>query len=453
MDFDLGIPTPEAAARLYEQMDVQTATICYRWAVPITGMEAARTALIANAGAQNGDLIRVQGYRDVSTLLGSNVTTPYLFAWFDLSEGPITLDYPAGATAGSLIDWWDRPIIDLGIPGPDAGNGVTYTLTGPNRPPAPDKTLQSRTNRVLLFCRILEPDPQKADAIFASTRVHQSGRATTLRRFKSQGPLTTLAHPTGLAYWQSLSAALQTTPTEPRDQFFTAMLTSLGAHPYAPSQHQRQILSQAATLAEAMLRAEAYAKRAPEMRYRPDTTWEYLIPPDFDVDQTRPQFEARTAFFYEVTGASHAVLTRKPGLGSAYLTAYRDTNGRAFNGGHIYRLQVPPNPPAKLFWSVTLYDIETRCLIQNPAERADRSSRDNLIRNPDGSTDLIFAPTAPAGLEPNWIPTTPNRAWYAYFRLFGPLEPYFDRTWHLPDIISSSTSSPHSAPQPLGSAP
>jgi hypothetical protein len=447
MDFDLGIPTPAIAARLYQQMDLQTATICYRWAIPITGMESARAALIANAGAQNGDLVRVQGFRDVSTLLGSNVTTPYLFAWFDLSDGPTTLDYPAGASAGSLIDWWDRPIIDLGIPGPDAGNGITYTLIGPNQmPPSRGQVLQSRTNRILLFCRILESDPQKAEAIFTAARVHQNGRPTTLRRFKPQGPLTTMAHPTGLAYWSCLATALPFTPTEPRDQFFTEMLQSLGVYPFAPNQQQTEILTQAATLAEAMLRAEAFAKRAPEMRYRPDTTWEYLIPPDFDVDQSRPQLAARTAFFYEVTGASHAVLTRKPGIGSAYLTTYRDANGSALDGGRPYRLRVPPNPPARLFWSVTLYDIETRCLIQNQAERADRSSRDKLIRNPDGSVDLIFAPTAPAGLEPNWIPTTPNRAWYAYFRLFGPLEPYFDRTWSLPAIISFSSI--HSNPLP-----
>jgi hypothetical protein len=426
MTFDLGIPTPDTAAKLYEQMDLQTATMCYRWAIPITGMEAARTALIANAGAENGDLVRVQGFRNVSTLLGSNVTTPYLFAWFDLSEGPITLDYPAGATAGSLIDWWDRPITDLGVPGPDRGNGATYTLTGPGQP----SPLQSLTNRVLLFCRILEPDPQKADAIFAATKIHQNGRPTTLKRFKPDGDLITMAHPTGLAYWQCLATALKATPTEPRDHFFTALINSLGIG--APTPHQAQILAQAATQAEAMLRAEAFAKRDPKMRYRPDTMWEYLIPADFDVEN--PAFDARTAFFYEVTGASHAVLTRKPGIGSAYLAAYRDTNGAALDGGRAYRLHVPPNPPAKLFWSVTLYDIETRCLIQNPAERADRSSRDNLVRNEDGSIDLTFAPSEEG---PNWIPTTPGKAWYAYFRLFGPLEPYFDRSWHLPDITSS----------------
>jgi hypothetical protein len=46
----------------------------------------------------------------------------------------------------------------------------------------------------------------------------------------------------------------------------------------------------------------------------------------------------------------------------------------------------------------------------------------------------VFAPAAPEGLEANWIPTVPGKAWYAYLRLFGPLQAYLDWSWPLPDI-------------------
>ena len=45
-----------------------------------------------------------------------------------------------------------------------------------------------------------------------------------------------------------------------------------------------------------------------------------------------------------------------------------------------------------------------------------------------------MGPEPPNGFEKNWIPTEPGRAWFAYLRLYGPLEPYFDQTWALPDI-------------------
>jgi hypothetical protein len=90
--------------------------------------------------------------------------------------------------------------------------------------------------------------------------------------------------------------------------------------------------------------------------------------------------------------------------------------------------------PAKLFWSVTVYDSLTRVLIDNPQQVADKSSRTDIAKNADGSYDLYFGASAPTGHEKNWIPTIPGKAWFAYFRFYGPLQPYFDRSWKLPDI-------------------
>jgi hypothetical protein len=128
------------------------------------------------------------------------------------------------------------------------------------------------------------------------------------------------------------------------------------------------------------------------------------------------------------------MVTKTPGVGQAYLATYRSKDGHAFDGAKTYRLRVPPNAPAKNFWSVTLYDLDTRTFIDNKEEIADRSSRMDLRKNDDGSVDLYFGPKAPAGFEKNWIPTLPGKAWFTYFRLYGPTEPYFDKSWPLPDI-------------------
>ncbi|WKX11119.1 DUF1254 domain-containing protein [Streptomyces sp. NL15-2K] len=455
LGFDLGMPTPDRADKLYDALDFQQAVLCYLWAIPTVGMESARQMLVDNAGARSGDLVLVTGYREVSVMLGSNVTTPYVFAHIDLADRPVVFEYPEGATAGSLVDWWDRPLIDVGASAPDAGKGAVFILVGPGQEAPKDlprgaRVLRSRTRKVLLFSRGLDSDPRKVEEIFETARIYPYGQSpgqgrTRVLRFKPEGRLTSMKHPEGFAYWRRLVNALEQEPVEDRDRFFAAMLKQLGiesGRTFEPDARQRKILQKAAVVGEETAKAIAFNTRIPGMRYRADAQWEYLIPPSFSNEQDVPGgtlFEERTKFFYEVTGTSEAVLTRTPGAGSAYLVAYHDTNGAAFDGGRSYRLRVPADVPAKLFWSITLYDTDTRGLIQNRQQIVDKSSHQKLRKNPDGTIDIVMSPTAPAGLEKNWIPTTPGRSWYAYFRLFGPLEPYFDRSWGLPDIQATTS--------------
>ena len=140
------------------------------------------------------------------------------------------------------------------------------------------------------------------------------------------------------------------------------------------------------------------------------------------------------SYTYEAIGTNQAMATEIPGVGQAYLGAYKDSEGKWLDGTNNYKLHIPPNAPAKQFWSITLYDVDTRCMINNEQQIADKSSRMDLLTNEDGSVDLYFGPTAPEGKEQNWISTVPNQGFFAYLRLYAPLEPYFERTWVLPDI-------------------
>jgi hypothetical protein len=122
-------------------------------------------------------------------------------------------------------------------------------------------------------------------------------------------------------------------------------------------------------------------------------------------------------------------------VGQAYLSSGRDKDGAWLDGSKTYKLHVPANVPAKQFWSLTVYDAATRAFIDNSKDDiVDRSSRGDLIKNADSSVDLYVGPTAPAGYEKNWIPSVPGKAWFALFRFYGPLEPYLDRSFALPDF-------------------
>jgi hypothetical protein len=97
-------------------------------------------------------------------------------------------------------------------------------------------------------------------------------------------------------------------------------------------------------------------------------------------------------------------------------------------------LHVPANPPAKQFWSIAVYSWDSRTLINNPQKRAGQSSREDLIKNKDGSFDLYYGPKAPKGKEKNWVQTIPGQGWWVYLRFYAPTKAYFDKSWSIGDF-------------------
>jgi hypothetical protein len=444
LDFELGVPTRETAARLYDEMDFQRAVQCYLWGLPTVGMEECKQGIQRDTGVRNGDMAILKGYRSLSVLLTPNLVTTYILALIDLAEsGPIVMDYPAGMTAGALLDWWDRPIVDVGVPGPDKGQGARFLFVGPGQEaPQVDGFLvyHSPTINTLFFYRVLETDPVKAKALQTAVRIYPFSQKdnpppTRVLTPKADVEFRVQSQSNGLAYWERLAQALKVEPVEDRDKFFAAMLKPLGIEkgkPFNPDERQKMILTEAALVGEAMAKTSAFHNRIKDYRYRPDAGWDYLLPPWLAVEQdveNSTQFDERTILLYQGIGVSSGSVPKTPGIGQAYLAAYQDVKGHTFDGGKTYRLHIPPNVPVNQFWSVTLYDIETRCLIQNKEQIADLSSRGDLLMNADGSVDLYFGPAAPKGMEKNWIPTVAGKAWFTYIRFYGPLEPLFDKTW------------------------
>jgi hypothetical protein len=218
-----------------------------------------------------------------------------------------------------------------------------------------------------------------------------------------------------------------------------SMLANLGIEkgkPFKPDARRKKVLLQGVSVGELMAQCNSFAKRFSGSRHWPDRRWVYLLEME-DSSQRTPNFDQlleRAAYTYEAVGYSNAMMSKTPGLGQAYLATYTDKSGAWLDGGKHHRLRVPPRAPAKNFWSATVYDSGTRCLIDNKQGRGDRGSRDALKINADGSVDLWFGPEPPKAGEDNWVQTIPGRPWFVYFRFYGPLEPYFDKSWKLPDI-------------------
>jgi hypothetical protein len=204
---------------------------------------------------------------------------------------------------------------------------------------------------------------------------------------------------------------------------------------FQPDARQQKILTEAAVVGELMAKANTSDKRV-EPAFWPNTRWKHALV--VGVDQRKENYEQldeRAAWFYEATANAKAMLTETPGFGQRYIAAYQDQDGGLLDGGKSYRLHVPPNPPAKQFWSVTAYDEATRSFVVSPTKKTDLSSRKpDIMKNADGSVDVYFGPTEPKGFEKNWVQTVPGKGWFTYFRFYAPTEPFFDKSWTLPDI-------------------
>jgi hypothetical protein len=218
------------------------------------------------------------------------------------------------------------------------------------------------------------------------------------------------------------------------------MLKQLGIEkgkPFELNERLAGILTQATAAGELMAQANTFAKRFEGSRYWPDRVWDTAIVLDNSTQRGEfyDELLERASWFYEAVSFSEAMKSQTPGVGQAYLGSYTDADGAWLDGTKTYMLHVPADPPAKLFWSATVYDAATRCLIDNDQQRGDRGSRDaDVVHNDDGSVDLFFGPTPPSTGESNWVQTIPGRHWFSYFRFYGPLEAYFDRSWKLGDI-------------------
>ena len=443
------LPDQAAIDHLYETRDFQRACQAYLWALPIVSYAQWQNQHEQVFGALDGDIVRYQTPRDKLGLITANGTTPYIFGFVNLRRtGPLIVESPAGETAGGAADFWQRSLTDFGQTGPVGGKGGRYLINGPDQDapagvPA-DAVVKSPTYNISHATRILAADPAEAARILDAYQAYPAKDAANPRKTRIVSPdgrPWSGTQPRGMAYWERLAEILQVEPVKEEDRLIMAMLKPLGIEkdrPFEPNAAQRLALTDGAEIGQLMAIANSFDKRFPGAPYR--GRWDSVV--NVDVSQQSKYYselDERAGWFYEAVGLSQGMTSKTPGAGQAYLSSYRDANDQWFDGGKAYRLRVPPNAPARQFWSVTLYDIETRCFIDTPHDKVDRSSRDALAMNADGSVDLVFAPSPPTGTpESNWIPTVAGRAWFTYLRLYGPLASYFDKSWPLPDIEAAS---------------
>jgi hypothetical protein len=437
-DFANGYPTDATIDKLYDERDFQRACQAYLWALPAVSFRSWQRGITQQLGAKNGQIVAILSYEARRGILTANATTPYYLGFADLSAGPLMMEMPEHGVQGGINDSWQNA-----IPGTEAAG--KYLVLAPGQEVSGDTSnyivRHSPTVNIFLGVRLTDADPDKAKEALSHLQMYPYAQRDNPPRTDILDAGTKAwsgLPPRGMEYWQRLAEVIQAEPIEARDIFFHAMLKPLGLEkgkPFKPDARQTKILTDAVLIGEAMAKANSADRRFKNDSYRSDAHWDFALLLDADdPDSFWNLLDERASWFYEAVGAGPAMAPKRPGPSSAYLSAYKDKAGQWLDGGRSYRLRVPPNPPIKLFWSVTLYDVDTRALILNDQKIADRSSRMDLCKNEDGSVDIYCGPKAPAGFEKNWIPTVPGKNWFTYFRFYQPTEAYFDRSWPLPDF-------------------
>ena len=443
-----GYPDPGTVDKVYDNLDFIRGVEAFLNAMPGASLYAMREGL-KSVGVYNGTVGITETLMDSRTLfLTPNSETVYATTWLDLRNGPLVVETPPNIL-GFLDDFWFKYIIDMGNAGPDKGKGGKFLVLPPGykgKVPKGYFVAKSPTYGVWFAARgfLVKGDPKPAAASFKKhLRIYplaKTAKRPTTRFVDLSGKAFNTIHANDAKFYEEVDHIVQEEPNAAQDPELLGQLASIGivkGKPFAPDARMKKILDDAVAVGNATARAIIMVPRMDGAYLYPNSQWQTGFiggSHEFQHDNVR-LLDARTRMFYYATGITPAMAIKMIGVGSQYAGIQRDAMGRPFDGGKTYRLHVPANPPAKNFWSFVLYDNQTRSMLQTDQRFPSINSvKPGLEKNADGSVDILFGPKAPKDKAGNWIQTVPGKGWNALLRLYGPLQPWFDKTWRPGEI-------------------
>ena len=450
-EFELGsYPTKETTQKLFDALDFQRACQAYLDFIPAMSMQAILDSNARDFGVKEcSDLIVPADLMDSKpTILTGNTESVYCSTTVDLKrDGPTVVEIPP-QVLGMANDAHMRWIVDFGFVGPDRGQGGIYLLLPPGYEgeiPEGYFVAQSRTYRAWVMVRANQTVSGVGEQAMkwygencALYPLKDGPRKPNI--INSSGMAAESTHPHDFQFFVNLDRMIQYEPTEAFSPAQLGLLRSLGIEKgkaFNPDERMKKIFDTAARTGEGMARAIAYRSRESEAQVYPDRHWEYAFiggNHEFLKNGAR-NLDARILWHFTAICVSPAMVNKVVGAGSQYIAAYVDDDGDYLDGGQTYKLHLPPDIPINSFWSVTVYDANTRSLLQTDQPKPSVNSFDKPEQNNDGSYDIYFGPSAPVGKEKNWVQTVPGKGWFTYIRFYGPLEPFFDQTWKPDNIV------------------
>lgn len=446
-EFENGYPTRESAAALLDQLKFNRAIEVYLTQIPAVAIIESRRGAREFGAARSNQMIIWENLMDAKTLvLTANTETVYGMGFLDLkSDGATVIEVPP-KMLGAAMDALQRNLVDIGPLGPDQGKGGKYLFLPPDyegEVPQGCFVIQSATYSVNYFIRGFKEEGKTDHAVelMKQTKVYPLDNAKHPPKMEflngSGQPIDTI-HSDTITFYEQLAQLVEEEPADVFTPFQRFHMQAIGiekGRKFNPNTETRTLLSEAARAAAAIARANCFASNDSDTLFYEGRHWRGVgdVPYTFVKDGIL-EVDRRAYVYYMAVGNSPGMMDKNVGAGSQYLWTYNDADGDFLDGAKSYQLHVPAKVPINNFWSVLVYDALSRSELQNGQPFPSVSQYTDPKANADGSVDIYFGPKMPAGQEKNWIQTVPGKGWFPIFRFYGPLEPFFDKSWQLPDI-------------------
>jgi len=447
LNFFDGVPLPETAEKVYDYIDLNNAVNAYVYGIQIASMEAMKRGLL-EFGPANQTALLFENLMDSKALwLTPNTTSVYMATWLELDDEPMVIETPPDVL-GIIDDHWFKYVADFGRLGPDKGQGGKFLILPPGyEGDVPDGYFTYKTNTYghWVIWRGFQKDGSPKPAIDATKStfkiypLSKKDNPPTMNFVNVSGKFHNTIHRMDSEIYNEINAVVQSEPLIGENPEILGTLASIGiikGREFDPDSRMQKILDEAAKIGAAIVRTQMAKPRSEYLYKFKGTQW--LNPLAyrshlFEHGGAR-LLDARSAFHFYATGITPAMSMKIIGKGSQYAIAYSDAEGNTFDGSKTYKFHVPANPPMNDFWSFTIYDNQTRAMLQTDQQFPGiDNNKEGLLQNEDGSWDIYIGPEAPKGKENNWIQTMPGKGWNTIFRLYGPLEPWFNGEWYPSD--------------------
>jgi hypothetical protein len=475
-----GMPSEETSQLLYDNLDRSRAMQVFLNTMQITTIEATKTGY---QGAGLDAVNKMGMYKELMNsrtyLLTGNTDTVYLFGVLDLKrDGHTVFEVPKGSGPSTLNSHAHTWVTDFGPTGPDQGKGGTYVILSPDYKDGDIPSLKgkeistqgAKPAKMEIGGKMKDVFVVKSSSYVnwivsrgflkdgkadASVKMYEDGaKLYSLSDAKNPPKLeivnlsnkpTNVIFANDYSFYEQLDSAIQYEHQDFIPMEMRGLISSIGitkGKKFAPDARMKKILEDAIKIGNATARTISLDTREKSAEFYKGTQWfallvgnDYRFLHDGKVDGGR-FLDARTLFHYSATSISPSYTVKLVGKGSQYIINSKDKDANPYDGAKTYKLTVPANVPVKDFWSITVYDTQTRSQLQTPNQEFPNvnNKKTAFKENADGSVDIYFGPKAPEGYEKNWIQTVPGKSWFTALRVYGPTEPWFDKSWKLPDI-------------------
>jgi len=439
-----GVPDKETMQKVYDDLDLRRATEVFLDTLQVASMSAMEKG-VRSFGPPNTTALLFENLMDSKSLwLTPNTVSIYQVAWCELGDEPMVIETPP-KVLGIIDDAWFQYVADFGNAGPDKGQGGKFLLLPPGYKgdvPQGYHVAGTQTYGNWVVWRGFQVNGSTRPAIDATKEkfriypLSQKDNPPKMNFINVSGTEHNTIHRMDFGYWEELNETIQAEPATGLNPEIRGLLASIGIEkgkPFHPDARMKKILTEAAKIGSVTARALTARPRDQRFyQYPGERVWTNPFIEgryDFLLDGAT-LLDSRIYMHFYATGITPAMAIKNVGVGSQYLIAYLDKDGNALDGSKTYKIHLPPNVPAKDFWSFTLYDNQTRSMLQTDQRFPGLDNLGKgLKQNADGSYDIYFSPKAPEGMENNWIQTVPGKGWNTIFRLYGPLQPFYDKTW------------------------